>query len=173
MMRIDRSTVRAILLFAALVPAACGGDGSQDETGGKSGGPAGAASAAPAAACELVSQDDASALFGQPASPDTGPRGAAMIDQCLWTWDTESSNQLLQFMIWDPLAYAPPEDSTPLELGDGGYIRSHPLAGVDVVWLQGGRMISLTYSTVGPEAPTATSRAEQVTALAREVASRL
>jgi hypothetical protein len=160
-----------LCLLATGLLAACGG-GEPAPAGAGGGGEKAAASQA-AGACELVSESDASALFGQPASLDSGPGAVTMIDQCLWTWDTDTSSQLLQFHIWDPRAYSPPEDSTPLDLGEGGYIRSHPVAGVDIGWIQGGRMISLAYSTVGPDAPAAPSRAEQLTALARQVADRL
>jgi hypothetical protein len=124
-------------------------------------------------ACAIVTAEDAAAVFGQPASPDTGHSGVSMIAQCLWTWDTESSNQLLQFHIWDPRGYDMPENAEPLDLGEGGYVLNHPLLGVDIAWLQGGHHISLSYSTVGPDAPKAGERVEQMLALARQVADRL
>lgn len=124
-------------------------------------------------ACAIVTAKDAATVFGQPASPDTGHSGVSMIAQCLWTWDTETSNQLLQFHIWDPLGYDVPEGAEPLDLGEGGYLLDHPLLGVDIAWLQGGRHISLSYSTVGPDAPKAGERVEQMVALARQVADRL
>jgi len=124
-------------------------------------------------ACQLVTEDDASALFGQPATLDSGPSAFGMIAQCLWTWDTPTSNQLLQFQIWDQVAYDRPEDAEALDLGEEGYVRAHPMAGVDITWVQDGRTISLSYSTLGPEAPVATSKVEEVKALARTVAGRL
>lgn len=163
-MRANRS---AILVFGiVLLLTACG-----DAEGPP---PAGAVEE-PAAidACAIVTAEDATAVFGQPASPDSGHTGVTMIAQCLWTWDTDTSNQLLQFHIWDPMGYAMPEDAEPLDIGDGGYIRSHPVAGVDIAWLQDGRLISLAYSTIGPDAPQATERSEQLLALARKVADRL
>ena len=124
-------------------------------------------------ACAIVTAEDAAAVFGQPASPDTGHSGVTMIAQCLWTWDTDTSNQLLQFHIWDPRGYDVPEGAEPLDLGEGGYVLNHPLLGVDIAWLQGGRHISLSYSTVGPDAPESGERVEQMVALARQVADRL
>jgi hypothetical protein len=124
-------------------------------------------------ACAIVTAQDAAAVFGQPATRDTGHSGVTMIAQCLWTWDSESSNQLLQFHIWDPLGYDMPEDAEPLDIGEGGYIRKHPLAGVDIAWLQDNRLVTLAYSTIGPDAPKATERTEQMLELARQVADRL
>jgi hypothetical protein len=124
-------------------------------------------------ACAIVTAEDAATVFGQPASPDTGQGSVTMIAQCLWTWDTETSNQLLQFHIWDPRGYDMPEGAVPLDLGEGGYVLDHPLLGVDIAWLQGGHHITLAYSTVGPDAPKTGERVEQMVALARQVAERL
>lgn len=120
-------------------------------------------------ACEIVTQQRASDLFGQPAVADTGHSAVTMIDQCLWTWDSDTSNQLLQFHIWDPRGYSMPEDAEALDIGEGGYIRQHPIGGVDISWLQNNQLISLAYSTIGPDAPKATERAGQLIALARQV----
>lgn len=124
-------------------------------------------------ACEIVTRERASDLFGQPAIADSGHSAVTMIDQCLWTWDTDTSNQLLQFHIWDPRGYSMPEDAEPLDIGEGGYIRQHPVGGVDISWLQDNRLISLAYSTIGPDAPKATERAEQMITLARQVEAEL
>jgi hypothetical protein len=141
---------------------------------------AGEEPAAPAAAkqsamdaCAIVTQADASELFGQPASPDVGHSGVSMIAQCLWTWDTDTSNHLLQFHIWDPLGYDMPDDAEPLDLGEKGFIRKDPMGGVDIEWLQNNQLISLSYSTIGPDAPEAMDRVEQMIALARQVEDRL
>ncbi|MCU0988415.1 MAG: hypothetical protein MUE63_02215 [Xanthomonadales bacterium] len=169
------NSIRIIWLSVAagLVLAAC----NPAEEPAAPGAPEAAAAQAeePAAidACAIVTAEDAAAVFGQPASPDTGHGGVTMIAQCLWTWDTESSNQLLQFHIWDPRGYEVPEGAQPLDLGDGGYVLDHPLLGVDIAWLQGGRHISLAYSTVGPDAPESGERVKQMVALARQVAERL
>jgi len=157
-------------LVAVLVLASCGGRGEEQAAAPSAG--AGAPAAAPEA-CSVVTQADATALFGQPASPETGMSSPSMFGQCLWTWDTDTSNQLLQFHIWDKLGYDPPADSEPLDLGDGGYVRAHPVAGVDIGWIQGDRLITLSFSTIGPDAPKATERTDQVVGLARRVAERL
>jgi len=134
---------------------------------------AAAPQALPVSACELVSQQDATALFRQPAVAQTGPSGPGMIDQCLWAWDTETAGQLLQFQIWEEIAYQAPDGSESLDLGERGYIDRNAYMGVDLAWVQGGRMISFAYSTVGPEAPSAKDKADQLLALARRVAERL
>lgn len=172
--------MRNVLILLASAVLAVGLPGCGNDSEPASGVGAGAEGSAPVvgpaaekSACDLVTQADASALFGQPASPQTGYQGAAMFDQCLWTWDTETANQLLQFSIWDVRAYSPPEDSEPIALGQQGFVRVHPLAGVDVGWIQDDRMISLAYSTVGAEVPRAETKAEQVKELARLIERRL
>ena len=167
---------RTKMLFAALcglllLLSSC--TGGEEATSGSAVPGAPAPETAAVDGCAIVTQADATALFGQPASPDSGHGAVTMITQCLWTWDTDTSNQLLQFHIWDPLGYDMPEDAEALDIGEGGYIRAHPVGGVDVAWLQGGQLISLAYSTIGPDAPRATERAEQVVALARQVSERL
>ena len=167
-----RNPLCSTAILAAVLLAACGGP---EEPTAPDAATKPAATARPPAvdACGIVTANDAAALFGQPASPDSGPGGATLIAQCLWTWDTDSSNQLLQFHLWDPLAHDMPQDAEPLDVGEKGFIRKHPIAGVDIGWLQGGRFVSLAYSTIGPDAPVATDRAEQVIALARRVEERL
>lgn len=126
--------------------------------------------------CALVTRADASALFGNPARPRAGTPvlDPNMLGECLWTWDSESSSQLLQARIWDGARYyRAPADARPLGFADRGYIRVHPMAGVDVEWVQTGRTVSLGYSTVGPDVPGAMTRTEAVEALARKLKERL
>lgn len=162
----------AASVMLAMTAGACGGGGGEVSQNQPEADVEEAAGPAGTEACRLVSQEDASALFGQPASADSGPSTPGMHGQCLWTWDTDTSNQLLQFHIWDRIAYDAPEDSEPLDLGEEGYVRAHPMAGVDIAWIDGNRMLSLSYSTVGPDAPEAASKVEEMKALARQVASR-
>lgn len=81
---------------------------------------------------------------------------------------------MLQVRIWNGAqSYAAPEDSRPLGLGDQGYLRSHPLGGVDIEWVQGGRTVSLSYSSIGPDVPKAIGKVGEVEQLAQVVAGRL
>lgn len=127
-------------------------------------------------ACSLMTLQDATALFGQPASPQQGEVTVDpnMVGECLWTWDTEAGNQLLQLRIWNGAAsYGELPDSQPFEIGEKGYIRAHPAAGVDVEWVQHDRTISLSYSTVGQGVPKAVTKVEEIKTLARRIASKL
>ncbi len=167
------SPIRVISILVALLVFLLSGCGEKESAPAAAPSDASVPAASLPDACSLVSEQDASALFGQSAQADSGPTGAAMVSQCLWSWDSDTSGQLLQFQVWDPMAYSEPEDSAPIDLGEGGYIRKHPMAGVDVVWRQRGFMISLSFSTVGPDAPDATDRADAVLELARRVSGRL
>jgi hypothetical protein len=129
-------------------------------------------------ACAIVSQADATALFGQPAVRQEGDqyRPPGMIGECLWTWDTDTDNHLLQFRIWDTdQGYGQPDDefTQPLDIGARGYVRSHPGAGVDVEWVQHNRTIALSYSKVGSNVADPRTKADAVEALARRIAAQL
>lgn len=173
-----RPMVAAIVLATAM--AACGGSGGGDEPATPARGPETprAPSGTAVDACAIVTQADATALFGQPAVRQEGQKIPVpiMIGECLWTWDTDTANQLLQFRVWSTeSAYSRPEDgfTQPLELGDRGHVRAHPQGGVDIEWVQGGRMIGLSYSKVGSAVPSPTTKAEAMKELARTVAGRL
>jgi hypothetical protein len=171
------------LVAAAVVTAsviACGGSGGSDDRAT----PASSAStprptgAAAVDACAIVTQADATALFGQPAVRQEGSKIAVPIrtGECLWTWDASAANQLLQFRIWNTeRAYSRPEDefTQSLELGDRGHVRVHPQGGIDIQWVQGGQMIGLSYSKVGSAVPSPSTKTEPMKELARKIAGRL
>ncbi len=69
--------------------------------------------------------------------------------------------------------YSAPSDSTPYAIGDKGYVRTNPTAGVDIDWVEGGHTASLSYSTLGAAAPDATTKVDEVKALAQQCATRL
>jgi hypothetical protein len=158
---------------------ACGGSGSDAPAtppgGASTPGPTGGTAVD---ACAIVTQADATALFGQPAVRQEGSKIAVpiMTGECLWTWDASAANQLLQFRIWNTeRAYSRPEDefTQSLELGDRGHVRVHPQAGVDIQWVQGGKMIGLSYSKVGSAVPSPSTKTEPMKELARKIAGRL
>jgi hypothetical protein len=173
-----RSTPLCILATAGLLALACGGGGGEgtDEAAAREETPAEQAleEGGSIDGCTLVTQAEASELFGQTAERQEGTAfGGTVIAECLWTWDTESSNQLLQVYVWPEAAYGPTQGSEPFDLGERGHIRKHEVAGVDIAWVQDGMMVSLAYSTIGPDAPEAIDRAAAVEALARQAAERL
>ena len=129
-------------------------------------------------ACQLVSQADAAALFGQPATRTTGAEvvDPALLGECLWEYvAADYSNQFLAIYVWDNDSdhyYDPLEGSEPYAIGDEGYIAIEE-AGVDIGWSQQSLAVYLNYFTVGPSVPAGSSKVEEVKALAAEVESRL
>src|SRR5262245_50297537 len=131
------STVRPSLPVLALVAAlvACGGDddaAAAAQDGGSSPGGSAAGGSSPGslpAACNLVTEHDASALFAQPALRDEDELvvDPALLDQCQWTYTEEDENgsvasQSLQFYVWASAQYhSVPQDASPLEVGEDGY----------------------------------------------------
>ncbi len=150
------------------VAAACGGG---DDDGGEQ--------TAEIDACALVTQEDAAALFGQPASAEEGAlvTDPALLGQCLWTWEAaDASNELLAIYVWDDtngLYYSAEDGADPLDIGEEGYIKVDDTTGVDIGWKQDGRAIYLDFFTIGPMVPAATTKVDQVQALAFEVEARL
>lgn len=175
---IERVGLLMIALFFVAAVSGCG-----EEKGGNAGGGAEQPSAQANRsaddnidACKVVTQEDATKLFGKPASPQEGTPvlDPSLMSECLWTWDTEMSNQLLQFYIWNgEQYYGETPGAQSINLGDKGFIRVNEFAGVDIEWIQDGKTISLSYSTIGTEVPDATTKAEEVKSLARKIEGQL
>lgn len=160
----------------ALTAASCGGEsktGTSTPAGQSgSGGDSGSGSTLKLDACDIVTREDATKLFGMPASPEGGSPilDPKMVGECLWTWDTDTDNQLLQFYIWDgPQYYSDAPDSQPIDLGEKGNIVIADVLGVNITWLQDGKTYSLSYSTVGSAFPDPAMKLEEVKSLARKV----
>jgi hypothetical protein len=170
-------TASLSILIALSLPA-CGT--SEPAAAGK---PA-AATAEPAAAakvdaCALVTQAEATTLFGEAAARETGatvvdPR---MVGECLWGHDSEAGSHLLQVRVWgSPQYYFPPEDefTKPLDVGEKGYVRVHSASGVDIAFVQDGYVVELSYSTVGGASfAKAPDRVDPVKQLAKTASGRL
>jgi hypothetical protein len=163
--------VAALLLSSALV--GCGGDAGTDGGGSHS---------SDFDACAIVTEADATALFGQPAKPDEGNLvvDPAFLGQCNWTYEeTDQStgavySQSLFFHAWDSPDYnAPLPDADPLDVGSDGWAKVSEAAGVSIGWVQDDRSFSLGYFSIGPTMPTNASQLEPMKALAGEVSGRL
>ncbi len=156
-----------VLLTLALSATACGGDKSGNGGGGGSN---------KIDACAVVTVDDASTLFGQPATKDTGAQvtDPALLGECLWTYETPAADShLLQFRVWDGKSYYNPgSKSEPFVVGDQGAIQVDSYLGVDIAWLSGERAVELSYSTVG-NVPDATTKVAEMKALALATDSKL
>ena len=123
--------------------------------------------------CEIVTESDATALFGRPAVKGEGSMAVpGMLAECIWEWDTELAGGILQFRIWDgTMYYSAPPDSTPFDIGEQGYIRAPQALGADIMWIQDEKTIDLSYFNTGFGAPPV--NAEQVKHLARKVSDKL
>jgi len=172
-------------MFAAAaligVAVACGGSGGGEERAsapGSTSTPDGGTASSSVDACALVSQADATALFGQPATRQEGSKIAVpiMIGECIWIWDAEAANQLLQFRVWSTeQAYSRPSDefTQDFPLGDRGHVHAHAQGGVSIEWVQGGKMIGLSYSKFGSSVPSPLTKTDAMKELARKVAAKL
>lgn len=124
-------------------------------------------------ACAIVTQQDASDLFGGEAEQDesTAPLVAG---ECIWSQDTDMASQLLQFRVWDgEQFYFDDPEAEQLDLGDKGWMSVDDFAGIDIMWIQDGKTIDLSYFNVGEGMPTIDSKVEEMKALAQQVSDKL
>lgn len=159
-----------VVVALSSASAACGGD-----EGGGGGGNTGGASSIDA--CSIVTQADATQLFGEtaekfvgsgPGTPDPALRG-----ECSWDYDyPDGSSHLLQFHIWDKDYYFEPTGAEAFALGEDGYVLTATKS-VDLGWVQGELSADLSYSTNGPSAPDAAPKKEEVKTLATAAAGKL
>ena len=176
--------MRIALLAAVLVMVlSCNGKSSDDKSAGNRTAAAPAASAQPDpaqfAACTFISVKEAEALFGRPATQKQGPT-TPLHGECDWNYDApDNSSHLLQLNIWTENFYKQggelvDADAQPFAIGERkGNIKVSDLTGIDISWVEKGRFIQLSYSTVGPSVPKATTKVEEVKALARKVSAAL
>ena len=171
-------TLTVACMFAVLC-LACGKGGSE-AGGAKSGAPdTPDAPARPGKsdACALLTQADASALFGKPASMHKGGAETpdAKLNACGWDYVyPDNSSHLLQLVTYDSdIAYSQDPASKPFAIGDKGNLMVSDISGVDLMWVQKGKTFSLSYFTTGPSAiPDDTTKVEQVKALAKTIEAR-
>ena len=178
-----RRITLTIVCMSAVLCLACSKEGSQ-AGGDKSRAPdtpnsaAGLAKPGTSDPCALLTQTDATALFGKPAATYKGGAKTpdSKLNACGWDYDyPDNSSHLLQLVVYDSdIAYSQDPASTPFAIGDKGNVTVSNLSGVDVMWVQKGKTYSLSYFTTGPSAvPDDTTKAEQVKALAKTIAARL
>jgi len=171
--------VAVIAISAVALFAGCSSSG--DDGGSTSAEPSAAAAAANGdsslAACNIVTEADATALFGKQAVKDEGAlvTDPNMLGECLWTWDTDTSNQLIQFRVWNGEQYygQEPAGSQSLDLGDKAFMTVGSLAGVDITWVQDGKTIQLSYSNIGDDVPDPATKVEEVKQLAQKASGQL
>lgn len=167
----NRSSWLVGSVLANVFLAGCGGDDSNTSGGAVS---------QKVDACTIVTQQDATNLFGVTASPEPADvTGDLLLGQCHWTWDTGTENQLLQFYIWDPPeGYSTPSDSEPFAIGEKGNLRVVPggpgQGFIDVMWVQAANTIVLGYSAIGSSnTPITQAKIDAVKALALATSAKL
>lgn len=160
---------QSFLVLGALALVGCGSD---DSSGGGTGG-GGGSTPQTIDACTIVTQGEATTLFGEDATkePPEPVTDANLLGQCTWTWDTQTDNQLLQLFVWTDTAYSKPSDAETYDIGDEGYVRL--VGGVEVGWIQSDKSVTLSYSTVGSAVPDPETKAEAVKTLAQTASGKL
>lgn len=160
-----------VFLALAVLTSGCGGEG-----GATTEGEPGAPKELAIDACDIVTQDDATSLFGSPANKDEGATDVDpdLLGQCDWSYDTDTASQLIQFRIRGDEAYfVPGSDTQPLDIGEKASIRVDSVAGIDIDWVQNGKVYNLSYSSIGPDSPTSESKVDEVKALVKEVSGKV
>ena len=178
-----RGIALTVVSMSTVLCLACGKEsvrGGSEAGGDKSGAPASNSPAKPGKSdvCALLTQADATALFGKPAAKHTGGAETpdSRLNACGWDYVyPDNSSHLLQLVMYDSdIAYSQDPASKPFAIGDKGNVIVSDITGVDVMWVQKGKTLSLSYFTTGPSAvPDDTTKAELVKALAQTIAGRL
>lgn len=177
------STIIAVMLLA-LGFSACGDEKTSNNGSGQPPIPTPEVNVESVEACEMITQEDATKLFGKPAVKD---EGAVVVDpmmggECLWSWESEEyDSQLLQFRVWNgnpDLYYSEVEDvagAQELDIGDRGHITINDYAsvGVNIQWLQDGKTFEISYSTVGNGVPNPKDKVEELKKLAQKASDEL
>lgn len=177
-----RAMVAAAAVALSLGVSACGDDKSSNSSPAPI--PAPQVNVENVVACDLVTQEDATKLFGQPASNDEEELVAdpALGSQCDWAWASpDNDSQLIQILVWNgqPDLYYSEIDEVPgaqaLDIGDRGHITvtGGSLGGVEIEWLQDGKTVDITYSTYGNGVPDPADKVEELKALAQQASDRM
>jgi hypothetical protein len=181
--------VRVVLVAVFLTAAACGGGSSSKRTTstlGSQGANAGPGSKATTAACALITQADATKLFGHAAQSKKADNPSGAESVCVWAADTnpdpnsiDDISYLLQVRVYDGAQYygekymkAPKSISG---LGDKAFTNVQgPL--VQAQFVKDGKTVTMAYSINAIAAdpkPKASDQQDEIVALARTAASRL
>jgi hypothetical protein len=177
------TTALVALAVAVLVISACGGGGSGDATSSRIHASLGAIGSDnhedSDSVCHVVTQADASNLFGVPATRNTGSSLSATSGACIWNATRGPVRYTLISHIFDstPLAAKPRFATTLNGVGDRAYASTLGSSGYEVWFAKGTRTGQLRI-VVGPtrpgsKPPSAITLKAGLTALARRVSGRL
>jgi hypothetical protein len=152
----------------ALCLTGCGGDSGGDSSGGPQ----------KIDACSVLTQGDATTLFGQTAEQTSGAQvtDPNLLGECLWNWEdpTTYDSQGIQFRLWNgEKYYSEPTGAESFAIGDKGYVGTDAFDSVDIGWLQGTIAVDLVYTTGGPGIYKATTKKEETKTLALQVAAKI
>jgi hypothetical protein len=179
------------LLLAALTLGACGGSGKagSETPGTQTSSATQVASAANGSgtgeACELVRQDDATKLFGHPASPKVDPSGLKPADSvCLWEYKSNPGKSddviyLLQVRIYPTAAFygvkTYPGAKPVTGLGDRAFVTEPMgLRGVMLQYVKNGKTYTFAYAinAIEGDKPDPSQMPGQLEGLVREADAR-
>lgn len=125
-------------------------------------------------ACKYLSREDASTLFGKEAVEGT-PNTPLVLGECVWEWDSETSNQSIILMVQaGELYYVEGTDTEPIDIGDKGNVEINEAADmIFIQWVQDGNTYSLNYFSIGDDMPGILTMKSDVEALARKISEAL
>ena len=174
-----RAAPGTVLVVLAL--AACAGRGVGDESEGGPGDPEDGGSAA----CRLLTTEEVSGLFGQPAQavPADGDTPAVRgSESCLWEATVDGANPTvhqLQLSVFagdeafDPSAWGGDPEAVP-DLGDEAFLVPSGLLGTTAGYRDGERTVILSHAVpLGDDPPGTATQPDQVLELLRAVHDRL
>jgi len=192
MAKFGRVAVAGALLAILVTAAACGGSSNKASNSASAGGTnrgnsksTSGSSSASVAACKLVTQSDATALFGHPAAQTTDASAGNGLDQssCIWKADTapgtaNGQDYLLQIRTYNQSAFfspnAIPGSQSVSGVGDAAYTYGEGDL-YTIVFKKGGEVVHIAYSihdfTNG--GMNAKSQAAQLKSVAQAAAGRL
>jgi hypothetical protein len=166
----------AVLLAGIVMLGGCGRDGTSNVSRA-----AGANKTDSDAACKLVDEPDASALFGVPAksAPDAIGQGGAA-SECIWEADDNADHSyLLQVRIYDDVNHYGGEtaglfpNKQPVSgLGDKAFVNSgDTIAGTDVQFVKDGKTYTVNYGITNVMADVRKNASDQADELVELVKS--
>jgi hypothetical protein len=119
------------------------------------------------AACKLVTEDDATKLFGVAAEPGDNSSPGTETSVCIWTADdTENHSFILQVRVYDDIYHYGgdlfPQAEKLSGLGDKAFVsKGKSIAGTDVQFVKDGKTFAVNYAITNVMAKTKKTAADQ------------
>lgn len=174
MLQFRASFLTAAFAFCSLTAGCSDAGEAEDGPLGGSGGASGID------ACAIITQADASKIFGKEAEfESSSPLVNDVVGSCTWAPPYQEGvySQTLGLTFWrGAIHMGTGSGAEPLAIGDKGYVKTDNSGTISIViikWLSGEIVADLQYATFGPSAPEASTKKEQLKSLAVEVAPRV